>query len=60
VYPAFESNIRSYEVTFYNPSKTGNIELTKVSVEYGDIATYPLSAPKKIDTTKPNSFEFTT
>ena len=58
VYPAFTSNIRTYNVTFYNPSRNGDKVLTVVRVEYGNAAVYPLETPLKVDTTNADNFEF--
>jgi hypothetical protein len=59
VYPAFKNNIRSYNVTFYNPRKSGNDKLITVTTEYGTKAIFPLETPKKLDVSKTENYEFT-
>lgn len=59
VYPAFKNNIRSYNVTFYNPRKSGNDKLITITTEYGTKAIFPLETPKKLDVSKTENYEFT-
>jgi hypothetical protein len=58
VYPAFKNNIRSYNVTFYNPRKSGNDKIITVITEYGAEAIFPLETPKKLEVSKPENYEF--
>lgn len=59
LYPAFENELRSYDVEFYNPSRTGNVHLQTVKTYYGSAATYTLSEPTKLDVVNAGDYQFT-
>jgi hypothetical protein len=59
LYPAFENELRSYDVEFYNPSRTGNVHLQTVKAYYGSAATYTLSEPTKLDVVNAGDYKFT-
>jgi hypothetical protein len=59
LYPAFDSELRSYDVMFYNPSRTGDIPLQTVKTYYGYPAEYTLKEPSKLDVVDSSNYKFT-
>lgn len=58
VYPAFKNEIRSYDVTFYNPINNGeDVKIEVVSTEYGKDAVC-LEKPIKLGVSNADNYEF--